>query len=128
MAEPPWHLQETYRGLVTLSTDALKALALVNGGAAVALLTYLGHGTTPSHANVLFLIALGCWCLGLLLTTLAFIVAYVTQLRLFQEERDRVAGRAFSIEHPTGIKAGIVCATLAAVLFGFGCLFAALGL
>jgi hypothetical protein len=32
-----WHIKETYKGLITISIEALKALALINGGAAVAL-------------------------------------------------------------------------------------------
>jgi hypothetical protein len=34
-----WHLTETYKGLITLSVEALKMLALANGGAAVGVLT-----------------------------------------------------------------------------------------
>ena len=36
-----FHLEETYKGLVPLSIEAIKMLALVNGGAAVAILAYL---------------------------------------------------------------------------------------
>jgi hypothetical protein len=32
-----WHITETYKGLINLSIEALKTLALVNGGAAIAL-------------------------------------------------------------------------------------------
>jgi hypothetical protein len=50
MTVPPspaseWHLSETYKGLLTLAVECLKMLALVNGGAAVAVLTYLGNLT-----------------------------------------------------------------------------------
>jgi hypothetical protein len=38
-----WHIKETYKGLITIFIEALKALALVNGGAAVAILAYLGN-------------------------------------------------------------------------------------
>ena len=46
----PWHLQETYKSLITISVECLKMLAIVNGGAAVAVLTYLGNlaSHTPS--------------------------------------------------------------------------------
>jgi hypothetical protein len=44
----PWHLQETYKSLITISVECLKMLAIVNGGAAVAVLTYLGN--LASHA------------------------------------------------------------------------------
>ncbi len=42
----PWHLQETYKSLITISVECLKMLAIVNGGAAVAVLTYLGTWET----------------------------------------------------------------------------------
>ena len=38
-----WHIVETYKGLINLSIEALKALLLINGGAAVAILAYLGN-------------------------------------------------------------------------------------
>lgn len=45
-----FHPEETYKSLTTISVEALKALALINGGAAVAILAYLGnlasHSTT----------------------------------------------------------------------------------
>jgi hypothetical protein len=37
-----WHIRETFRGLITISVEVVKMLALINGGAAVALLAYLG--------------------------------------------------------------------------------------
>jgi hypothetical protein len=47
MAVPPrppdWHLTETYKSLITLTVEALKMLALINGGAAIAILTYVGN-------------------------------------------------------------------------------------
>jgi hypothetical protein len=48
MTSPPkgrwdFHLEETYKGLIPLSIEAIKMLALVNGGAAVAILAYLGN-------------------------------------------------------------------------------------
>jgi hypothetical protein len=38
-----WHIEETFKGLVTLAVEALKILALVNGGAAVALISFCGN-------------------------------------------------------------------------------------
>jgi hypothetical protein len=128
MAEQHWHIQETYRGLVTLSTEELKALALVNGGACVALLTYIGHGGGPAHAGGWSIAALVCWSMGLVLTILAFIVAYVTQLKLFQEERDRAQGKVVKAKHALGVNLGICCAITAAGAFAIGCILATIGL
>jgi hypothetical protein len=61
------HLTETYKGLVTLAVEALKMLILINGGAAVAVLTYLGnlvsHLPPGGHApNVIH--AVLWYCMG----------------------------------------------------------------
>ncbi len=38
-----FHPEETYKSLITISVEALKLVALINGGAAVAILVYLGN-------------------------------------------------------------------------------------
>ena len=126
--ESPWHLSETYKALITLSVEALKMLALVNGGAAVAVLTYLGslvaHGSmgaaTPDMTP-----ALRWYCGGLLATTLAFVVAYVTQLTLYNEEIKRRTGARMRQYHGVGVSIGVILALFAAMVFGMGCLDAA---
>ena len=45
-----WHIVETFKGLINLSIEGLKALLLINGGAAVAILAYLGN--LASRASV----------------------------------------------------------------------------
>jgi hypothetical protein len=64
-------------------------LALVNGGAAVAVLTYLGNlasrSPVPAHVPAIKP-ALLSYCAGLVATVLAFLAAYCTQLALYNEE------------------------------------------
>jgi hypothetical protein len=125
---PEWHLTETYKGLITLSIEALKLLALVNGGAAVAVLTYLGNlaSHSPAPASLPAIKPALLWyCGGLLATVLAFIVAYLTQLRLYNEEIDLRGGARVRRRHSIGIGLGCGLAVLAAVAFGFGCWSAA---
>jgi hypothetical protein len=122
---PEWHLTETYKGLITLSVEALKLLALVNGGAAVAVLTYLGNlaSRSPPAVHLPNLKPALLWYSGgLLATVVAFIVAYVTQLRLFAEEIARRGGQRFRPLHAAGVWAGCLLALFAAVAFGLGCL------
>ena len=45
-----WQITETYKGLITLVTELVKILALVNGNGAIALLAYLGNFAV--HASV----------------------------------------------------------------------------
>src|SRR6266436_4073369 len=83
-----FHPEETYKSLITISVEALKTLALVNGGAAVAILAYLGNLASRSPTGRLsdMTWALVCFAAGLLLTVLAFIFAYLTQLQLYNED------------------------------------------
>ena len=116
-----WHIAETYRGLVTLSVEALKILGLINGGAAVALLAYAGNnrlGAPPSE----FKPALFWYCGGVVAIALAFVVAYLTQLRLYTEERLKVSGVNVPERHSIGIAVAVVLALGAAATFVFGCL------
>lgn len=126
--EPSWHLTETYRGLISLAVEALKMLALVNGGAAVAVLTYLGNlvsRTTPGAAVPNLTPPLYWYCGGLLATVAAFICGYVTQLLLYNEEISRRNNPKGSQYHPYGIWTGVALAIFAALAFGKGCLDAA---
>jgi hypothetical protein len=123
-----WHLQETYKGLITLSIEALKMLALVNGGAAVALLTYLGAIAArqlPTTAIPSVQPALLSFSGGLLAVTLAFIVAYITQGQLFREQRP---GGSKSGKHVYGVIVGVTLAVLSAIAFGIGCWLASTAL
>ena len=119
-----WHLTETYKTLITLTVEALKMLALVNGGAAVAVLTYLGtlsaRSPPPTHLPEIKP-ALLCYCGGLVATVVAFIAAYLTQLRLYDEEIALRTGTHVRRLHHVGVVMGCLLAVSAAVSFGFGC-------
>jgi hypothetical protein len=83
----------TYESLITISVECLKMLAIVNGGAAVAVLTYLGNlaGRTASGQPTNHITqALMCYCGGLLATILAFVLGYLAQLHLYNEESGQV--------------------------------------
>jgi len=43
-----WHQQESYKSLISIPVEILKELIIINGGAAVALLTYAGNIATKS--------------------------------------------------------------------------------
>jgi hypothetical protein len=70
----PWHLEETYKALIPLSIEAIKMLALVNGGAAVAILAYLGniagHASAAHQPNMVR--PLVWFSAGLLVTAITF--------------------------------------------------------
>jgi hypothetical protein len=119
-----WHLTETYKGLITLCVEALKMLALVNGGAAVAVLTYLGNlaSRSPAPAHVPTIKPALLWyCGGLVATVVAFIVAYLSQLALYNEEISIRGGAQIQRRHGIGTALGSGLALLAAIAFGLGC-------
>jgi phosphate/sulfate permease len=129
-----WHIAETFKGLITLSTEVVKMLALVNGGAAVALLAYLGNvvhdpGVHPPHLTH----ALLWFCKGLFATLLAIIFAYLTQLKLYNEERKKrqqillpeSQRKRIREHHGWILAAAILLAGFAAFAFLKGCLNAA---
>lgn len=90
MSEQNWHLGETYKSLITISVEAFKFCALVNGGAVVAILAYLGNISGKDLALPDIWGSLISFCLGLAMCGLALVCSYVTQLKLYGEERDGV--------------------------------------
>jgi hypothetical protein len=110
--KPPWewHIKETYKGLITLSVELVKMLALVNGGAAIALLAYLGnfaaHAPPDQHPPHLT-DALEWFGTGLFATVATVLFAYCTQLQLYSEERRRHEGKPFSIRHSWFLAGGL---------------------
>jgi uncharacterized membrane protein YedE/YeeE len=120
------HKAETYKSLITISVEVLKMLALVNGGAAIAVLTYLGNlvtkPSTPCVSPPHIRSAVLCYAFGLVSTLLAFIVSYATQLALYNEDMGKAKGRE---RHRIPLYFGVLLAVLAAVLFGVGSWLAA---
>ncbi len=113
---------ETYRSLVTHSAEGFKFLSLANGGAAVALLTYLGHFgnrtvKAPDMSCPMLLFLAGLVCAGA-----GWFSAYFTQLRLFQtEEAGSNDGR-----HSGWLSCAAVAYVLSLALFAVGCYLAVL--
>lgn len=75
---------ETFKSMVGLATEGLKALLLVNGGAVVALLTFVGNSKSiPARS---FALPALMFVLGLIFCVGAFCTAYATQYRLYNEQ------------------------------------------
>jgi hypothetical protein len=79
------HAIETYKSLINISLAGLKLLALLNGGAAVALLTFVSniYGKNLPVPDILW--AMGCFLGGLAFCGVAFFFSYLTQFILYQE-------------------------------------------
>ena len=79
------HWLETYKSLVTLSVEGFKFIAIANGGAAVALLAYLGNVAGKGGATPDMRCPMAAFLAGLLACGLAILFAYLTQLKLLNE-------------------------------------------
>lgn len=79
------HWIETYKSLITLSVEGFKFSLLANGGAAVALLSYLAAvtGRTPHVTDLR--VPTAAFLLGLVVCGMAMLFAYFTQLKLLNE-------------------------------------------
>jgi len=112
------HALETYKSLIAISVEGIKALQLLNGGAIVALLAYLGQVTARADLAVRVRLPLSLFVLGLTLGTLAFATSYLTQLALFNESVQGAAYRGWRHTRWLWWTFGIAVCSLAA--FGVG--------
>ena len=133
MADPTmqpgfWPLEETYKSLIGLAVEGLKTLALLNGGAAAGVMTYLGNLATRSPASSplpAFKPAILCFAGGLLLTLTAFMIAYLVQLWVFRGAAAQRGDFALNPSHIRWTIAGVAMSAGAGGLFAAGCWLAA---
>ena len=115
---------ETYRSMISIATEAVKALHLINGGAIVALLAYLGQVT--DRATVAPRIASPTlWFIGgLVAGVLTFLGMYLTQLTYFNE----LYKSDSATSHTRWLVATIGSGLASVACFGFGAYKAVLAL
>lgn len=108
---------ETYKSLITLSVEGFKFSALANGGAAIALLAYLGNIAGKGAVLPDMRCPMAAFLLGLLTCGLAMLFGYLTQLTLLNE-----IGRSERLAVPHGwlLWVSIVLFLLSLAAFGAG--------
>lgn len=79
------HALETYKSLIGFGTESLKAIQLLNGGAIVALLAYLGQVRIEAQIAQNIRCPFMCFIIGLSISMVAFLFAYFTQFTLYNE-------------------------------------------
>ena len=114
------HSSETYKSMISISVEALKSLLLINGGATVAMLSFLGASsrgaTLVSHAYL----PLSSFTSGIVFSVLAFACSYATQYALFNETlRPNVYKGP---RHMTFVGWGLLFVFLGLVAFAVGCI------
>lgn len=87
MENTNWHQQETYKSLIHYGTSAIKFVFLVNSGAIIALLTFLGNMIDKNfffNNDIRF--AFYFFISGIVSSGIATFFAYLTQLKLYNEK------------------------------------------
>ena len=82
---------DLFRSVIELATISLKAVLLVNGGAAIALLAFLGNiaSTQPRSSLVSILaFALLCFTIGVLVGLIGMGISYLTQYGFLNAETE----------------------------------------
>jgi hypothetical protein len=86
------HFNETYKSLIAMSVEGFKFCALANGGAAVAILAYLGNVVGKGGAVPDMRFSMAAFLSGLVACGFAMFFAYLTQLFLLNETAERSSG------------------------------------
>lgn len=80
------HALETYKSMVSIGVESTKAMLLLNGGAVVALLAYIGQADRATeHLAARLTIPVLAFVAGILFAALSFLTGYQTQYTLFNE-------------------------------------------
>ncbi len=112
------HKTETYKSLITISTEGFKAIQYLNGGAIIAILTYLGTLKCVS-TEILALSErpLNTFIWGLTLSTLVYVPSYITQYCLHNENYKR---NTWFGKHQNWLYASLILVILSLILFCTG--------
>ena len=79
------HWLETYKSLISFSVEGFKFSAIANGGAAVALLAYLGNVSAKGSVTPDMRFPMAAFLAGIFTCGFVFLFAYFTQLKLLNE-------------------------------------------
>lgn len=121
------HALETYKSLMQYGSGALRFVLLVNGGAAVALLTFVGNvigkgGILPDIRWIM-----GLFLLGVLLGGFATATSYITQFVLYNEATEQRLPKALG-GHMVWLCLSLIFILGGIVSFGAGALLTVLEL
>jgi hypothetical protein len=113
------HAIETYKSLIQISVEGLKALALLNGGAAVALLAFLGNLAGKASAMPDMRCPMAFFLAGLVLCGVCFITSYLTQLTLYNESMGW-SNERFYQKHKFWLPVTLLSVLTSILAFAFG--------
>jgi nicotinamide riboside transporter PnuC len=114
---------ETFKSLIQLGPATVKTCFLLNGGGAIALLTFIGNLRGQGIILGAMEGPMKCFIFGLVCAALAFVFGYLTQFIQFNEPLSFRTGR-----HMYPLYVAIVLVVASIVLFGWGAYSATGGL
>ena len=120
---PEWHEHETYKSMMTYGQGMLRFVFLVNGGAIIGIMTFLGHIYEKNGRVLEMQPSIVMFLAGIILAGLAAAGAYITQFCLFRETIDRVQGKGWT-SHVTWVRLTMLTILLSLVCFAVGSLTA----
>jgi hypothetical protein len=113
----PQHAIETYKSLIQIAIEGFKLVSLFNGGAAVAILAYLGNIAGKGGAVPDMRLPMSLFLAGLFFCALAMLAGYLTQLSLYNETVLRPATSWYQ-EHVSWLWIAIGLVFLGILAFG----------
>lgn len=123
MSNPNWHEEKTYESMMTYGLHAIKFVLIANGGAIIAMLTFLGNNTDKIQG---LRTALYYYVGGIVIGGLVNITAYATQFYLFNEPE---IGHVPTMKnHITWLRITLVLLTAGIGVFAYGSYLAATAL
>jgi len=122
MTEDSWHSQETYKSLITYGNGAVRFVILVNGGAIISLLTFLGNFLKSNQAAVDMFWPLFFYLSGIILGGFSYITAYFTQFTLYNESNENIPVKC----HMIFLYLSLFLIVFGIIAFGVGSLLALL--
>ena len=111
------HWIETYKSLISISIEGFKFSALANGGAAVALLTYLGNVAGKSAPVPDMRYPMTSYIAGLVFVGIAMLFAYSAQYTLLEKGG---AAEHHRVMHRRLLVLAAFCYFASLVAFGWG--------
>jgi|GEM_PF-925797 len=115
------HTIETYKSMIQIAIEGFKLITLINGGAAVAILAYLGNIASKRDGAIKLpdmTCAISSFSLGVLCCAMGIICGYMTQLALFNDGRND--NPWFLKDHRYWLYIGLSMLIIASFAFGLG--------
>ena len=112
------HSIETYKSLIAIGQFALRFVLLINGGAAIAVLAFVGD-LAASVGMPDVGMALTWYVLGIAIGGIAMGTSYLTQLVLFNDMRGEESPRFFK-KHQPWLTVSFLLFVLSIVAFALG--------